>query len=56
LLHDFLGTVVAETRRIRSQETMPEPAHSPHDASGLPPAHDRTPEARERLQGQLRAS
>ncbi|HMV69962.1 MAG TPA: hypothetical protein PKA64_24190 [Myxococcota bacterium] len=35
---------------------MPEPAHSPHDASGLPPAHDRTPEARERLQGQLRAS
>ena len=35
---------------------MPEPSSSPHDASGLPPADDRTPEARERLQGHLRAS
>lgn len=35
---------------------MPEPSSSPHSASGLPPVSDRTPEARERVQGHLRAS
>lgn len=35
---------------------MPEPSSSPHDASGFPAMDDRTPEARERLQRQLRAS